>query len=54
MGKAMDEQIATLEELIKTKQFEINDANWTLQHAPQEIVELKREIARLREGDKDA
>ncbi len=48
MGKAVDEQIAILEELIKDKQFEINDAHWTLQHAPQEIVELKRQIAKLR------
>mgnify|MGYP001051275998 CR=1 FL=1 len=51
MGKAIDEQIAILEERIKDKQFEINDAHWTLQHAPQEIVEIKREIERLR-GDK--
>ena len=49
MGKAVDEQIAVLEERIKDKQFEINDAHWTLQHAPQEIVELKRRIAQLRE-----
>ena len=46
----MDELIATLEEQIKDKQFELNDANWTLQHAPQEIIELKRQIAKLRGG----
>ncbi len=50
MGKAVDEQIAILEDLIKDKQFQINDANFTLQHAPQEITELRRQIARLREG----
>ena len=48
MGKAVDEQIAILEEQVKDKQFEINDAHWTLQHAPQEIVELRREIERLK------
>jgi len=50
MGKAIDQQIAVLEEMIKDKQFAINDANWTLQHAPQEILELKRKIADLKEG----
>jgi len=48
MGKAVDEQIAILEERIKDKQLEINDAYYTLREAPQEIVELRRQIAHLR------
>lgn len=50
MGKAIDQQIAVLEEMIKDKQFAINDANWTLQHVPLEIVELKGKIAQLKKG----
>jgi len=52
MGKAIEMQIAVLEERIKDKQFEIKDANWTLEHAPQEIVDLRRQIAQLRGSKK--
>ena len=43
-----DELIADLEEQIKTKKFFINDAKYTLEHAPDEIRSLENRIAEIK------
>jgi len=50
-AKAM--KIADLEEQIKTKQFQLRDAVWTISHIPSEIIALKARIAELTEVDDD-
>ena len=48
MGKAIDEQIAVLEDILKDKEFEIKDALYTIKHTLKQMQTLRAEIAKLR------
>jgi len=45
-----DEQIADLEEEIRTMQFKLRDAEWTLSHEPEKIQKAKDRLEELKKG----